>query len=126
MRTSSTRLLAMATLCSAVALGACAMDDTTASEGEQISVVKPDGITVNLSVTQWQIDLHTWQTFFATCRPSVTIDGDFGPMTTTATECFQRSLGLSADGVVGPSTFNAMCGELLGMKRRDLFDNSNC
>jgi hypothetical protein len=27
---------------------------------------------------------------------------------------------------MGSNTFSAMCGELLGMKRRDLFDNSNC
>ena len=35
-------------------------------------------------------------------------DGDFGPSTETALRNVQRSLGLSADGVYGPNTRDAM------------------
>jgi peptidoglycan hydrolase-like protein with peptidoglycan-binding domain len=151
MLTSWTKLLAVLTLCSTTTLGACAMgdansgDDTTGRDGsansdavtdngatnsskdEQISIVKPDsGIIINLSVTQWQTDLRAWQIAHATCRPSVTIDGNFGPMTTTATECFQRLCGLSQDGVVGKMTFDRMCASLWDMARGDLIRASQC
>lgn len=79
------------------------------------------------SVSQWQTDLAAWQAFFATCRPSVTVDGQFGPMTTSATECFQRVQGISVDGVVGPQTFASMCFELGNdLRRGDLFNASGC
>lgn len=39
---------------------------------------------------------------------SVTVDGDFGPKTTTAVIAFQKSKGLSADGVVGKQTLDAL------------------
>lgn len=138
--TSSIKLLAVFTLCSTITLGACAADDVnrdddttgrdgaaSSSEGEQISIVNPDsGIIVNLSVTQWQTDLRAWQIFRETCRPSVTVDGNFGPMTTTATECFQRICGLGQDGVVGKITFDKMCANLFSMGRGDLFRASQC
>lgn len=150
MLTSWTKLLAVLTLCSTATLGACAMDDANrgdgatgrdstvnsdavasvgaahGSEGEQISIVNPDGIIVNISVTQWQTDLRTWQMTFERCRPSVTVDGVFGPMTTTATECFQRFCHVDPDGVVGTNTLDAMCGELDFMQRTDLFNASHC
>src|SRR4029453_6798329 len=31
-------------------------------------------------------------------------DGDFGPLTRTATAAYQRANGLAADGIVGPRT----------------------
>jgi N-acetyl-anhydromuramyl-L-alanine amidase AmpD len=37
-------------------------------------------------------------------------DGDFGPRTHTAVEMFQRSKGLTPDGVVGPKTWAALFG----------------
>jgi peptidoglycan L-alanyl-D-glutamate endopeptidase CwlK len=36
------------------------------------------------------------------------VDGDFGPKTTTAVSAFQKSKGLSSDGVAGPNTLAAM------------------
>jgi peptidoglycan hydrolase-like protein with peptidoglycan-binding domain len=153
MRTSWTKLLAVLTVCSATTLGACAMDDASSgddatgrdgtvdsdaitrsgaansSEGEQALIVSQAGIIVNLSVRQWQTDLRAWQMAFMRCRPSVTVDGVFGSMTTTATECFQSNNGinpLTPDGVVGCQTFVTMCIALQFMVRPDLESASNC
>ena len=40
------------------------------------------------------------------------IDGDFGPSTQASVRSFQSSHGLSADGVVGPNTWNALVNSL--------------
>ncbi len=39
------------------------------------------------------------------------IDGDFGPVTKTAVETFQRDSHLSVDGIVGPATWGALGGD---------------
>lgn len=36
------------------------------------------------------------------------IDGNFGPSTRQAVRAFQLSVGISADGIVGPDTWNAL------------------
>ncbi|MBC7279373.1 D-Ala-D-Ala carboxypeptidase family metallohydrolase [Nocardioides sp.] len=55
-------------------------------------------------VTQLQIRVAGW----ATSRTIFTIDGSYGPATTTAVRNFQSAYGLSADGVAGPNTFNKL------------------
>ena len=40
-----------------------------------------------------------------TGHPLIVADGDFGPLTDTATRAFQRFHGLAEDGVVGPETW---------------------
>jgi murein L,D-transpeptidase YcbB/YkuD len=39
------------------------------------------------------------------------IDGIFGPVTKTAVEQFQKSAGLTVDGIVGPKTWAALGGD---------------
>jgi peptidoglycan hydrolase-like protein with peptidoglycan-binding domain len=140
MRTSWIKLLTVLTLCSASALAGCATDDADTSDdsvnttltsdpltGEDaFSIVMPDGITVNLSVRQWQTDMNAWIRFFGLCGPVLAVDGSFGPKTTAATECFQGVNGLARDGIVGPRTLGAMCADLSTMGRTDLRTASHC
>ncbi len=46
--------------------------------------------------------------------PSVSIDGVFGQGTQNAVIAFQRWAGLTADGIVGPSTWNALYNQVSG------------
>lgn len=121
---SQVNLIAVLMISCALTLGACAVDDVhdadTSSEADEVIV------GINLSVRQWQTDLRAWQIFWSRCRPSVDVDGAFGPMTDSATRCFQRAEGITADGDVGPNTRDAMCFELLGMRRSDLFNDTHC
>lgn len=59
------------------------------------------------SVEQVQFWLNTLSQF-DTAIPNVTVDGRFGPATTAAVRAFQRSEGLTADGVVGRATWDAL------------------
>jgi peptidoglycan hydrolase-like protein with peptidoglycan-binding domain len=60
----------------------------------------------------WQKDLNSWISYYQTCRPSLTVDGQFGSNTRTATRCFQRNVGDVDDGIVGPITRSDMCSYL--------------
>jgi hypothetical protein len=139
MRTSWTKLLPVLALCSASALGGCAMDDTDTSDGadttltkdpvtgeDQFSIVMPNGISISLSVRQWQTDVNAWISFFGACGPTLAVDGGFGPATTAATVCIQGVNGLQANGDVGRITLGAMCADLTTAGRIDLRNNTNC
>jgi len=140
MYTSWTKLLTAFALCTAATLGACATDDASSDDdaanttitsdpltGEDAFLIAmPDGITVNLTVRQWQTDMNAWIRFFGLCGPVLAVDGSFGPKTTAATECFQGVNGLARDGVVGPRTLGAMCADLSTMGRTDLRTASHC
>jgi peptidoglycan hydrolase-like protein with peptidoglycan-binding domain len=83
-------------------------------------------IDSGLPVASWQRALRAWQLYYGICRPTVTVDGIFGPLTASATKCFQRIHGLTPDGVVGPQTRQAMCTQLAIMLRFDLFEELSC
>ena len=54
-------------------------------------------------------DLVVWaQEHLATAGYTIPIDGDYGPTTQAAIETFQTAKGLTADGIVGPSTWAAL------------------
>ena len=60
-------------------------------------------------VAIWQRDLNAFIGTYHTCRPTLTVDGDFGTKTDAATRCFQRLEGDGDDGIVGPVTRTDMC-----------------
>lgn len=60
-------------------------------------------------VTVWQQDLNFLIGQLARCRPTLTVDGQYGSLTTNATVCFQNFFQVSADGVEGPQTRAAVC-----------------
>jgi hypothetical protein len=51
-------------------------------------------------------DVRVWQQFLVQEGYSITVDGNFGPQTDSATKDFQTKNGLVADGIVGPISWN--------------------
>jgi peptidoglycan hydrolase-like protein with peptidoglycan-binding domain len=68
-----------------------------------------EGVNNPSAVKLWQQDLNFYIHVKLTCRPTLAVDGQFGPATKNATECFQSRSNISIDGIVGPVTRNAMC-----------------
>lgn len=60
----------------------------------------------------WQQDLNFFIGYENTCHPTLTVDGQYGTLTTNATKCFQSLRGDSVDGIEGPQTRSSMCGFL--------------
>jgi hypothetical protein len=52
--------------------------------------------------------INVYISFSGKCGPKLTLDGNFGPATFNAVECFQGHNGLSVDGIVGPKTWGVM------------------
>lgn len=50
-------------------------------------------------------DVRAWQAYLVTRGSIVTVDGDYGPRTESATRIVQAGAGLTADGIVGPRTW---------------------
>jgi hypothetical protein len=57
-------------------------------------------------------DVAMWQEALNRTGAGLVVDGDFGPATERATLTFQARSGLSADGIVGPLTRDAMTRQL--------------
>jgi peptidoglycan hydrolase-like protein with peptidoglycan-binding domain len=68
----------------------------------------------NLGVTSLQYYLDYLSGFYNTI-PSVSVDGIFGPTTTSAVIAAQNTFGLAPDGVVGEATWNAIYNAYLGI-----------
>ena len=86
------------------------------SEGETSTGALPDGTwggttlrvgSTGASVEQAQFWLSTLSNFYGSI-PSVTVDGIFGPATEAAVRAFQRQFGLTADGMIGQATWEAL------------------
>jgi len=68
--------------------------------------LKSKGVTVQ----ELQYRLNIW-ILTAPGRPvteRLKVDGDFGPKTLSATRAFQRAMGLTVDGIVGPQTWRRL------------------
>ena len=68
----------------------------------------------NLGVSSLQYYLDYLSGFYNTI-PSVSVDGIFGPSTTSAVIAAQNTFGLTPDGVVGEATWNAIYNAYLGI-----------
>lgn len=78
------------------------------------------------AVSLWQQDLNAYiDAPPPSCRPTLTVDGSFGALTTAATKCFQRALSLTPDGIVGTQTRGAMCSFLAAINDTSLH-NATC
>jgi peptidoglycan hydrolase-like protein with peptidoglycan-binding domain len=55
-------------------------------------------------------DVKAAQTLLNKYGYGLTVDGVFGPLTTSAVKGFQRAQGLAADGIVGPKTWQHLAG----------------
>jgi peptidoglycan hydrolase-like protein with peptidoglycan-binding domain len=59
--------------------------------------------------------LQTLLNFVGAAQPPLVLDGIFGPKTKAAVLKFQQTTGLSADGIVGPLSTQALAGTVAVM-----------
>lgn len=94
------------------------------SEGETLSGALSDGTWGGVvlrtgsrgsAVEQLQFWLNTISQYVSSI-PSVTVDGSFGSRTASAVRAFQRRYGLTADGVVGENTWNAIYAQFFSIQ----------
>ncbi|MEU6712992.1 N-acetylmuramoyl-L-alanine amidase [Nonomuraea sp. NPDC046802] len=52
-------------------------------------------------------DVTTWQSRLKQLKYTITVDGQYGPMSSATTKVFQRAEQLAVDGTVGPNTWRA-------------------
>lgn len=68
-------------------------------------------------------DVERWQNFLIGLGHLRGVaDGDFGPITEKATKAYQRALGISADGIVGPFTLGQALTQGLALDFEDAVD----
>jgi hypothetical protein len=65
------------------------------------------------AVRDWQRELNKWLAHHTGAKP-LSVDAKFGQATLAATEQFQTSAGITADGIVGPATRRALAKALSG------------
>ena len=75
-------------------------------------VLREGDTGTNVAHLQYYLD---YLSGFYDTIPPVTIDGVFGPATRAAVIDMQNTFGLTADGIVGPLTWNAMYDAYLGI-----------
>jgi peptidoglycan hydrolase-like protein with peptidoglycan-binding domain len=85
------------------------------------SATSPTGAVLTLGakgqdVTAWQNGLNRWLQATGSTLTPLTVDGTFGPGTQQLTAALQTNQGLSPDGVVGPSTRQALQNALKAAK----------
>ena len=77
----------------------------------QIALIHDQWSSASITVSQSQHKISNttgfWQTIVKSNVWNLCVDGDFGPATHSATVSFQSNVaGVSADGIVGPQTWN--------------------
>lgn len=78
-------------------------------------------------VQVWQQDLNYLMGQLGRCRPTLTVDGQYGSLTTNATVCIQNFFQVSADGVEGPQTRAAVCNFMINRgDRGSTLYNATC
>jgi peptidoglycan hydrolase-like protein with peptidoglycan-binding domain len=121
MRSSIDRVLLGGLLASLLSFSACAPDDGLGDSGELADVGDEFELSADVAgkadlgsnwpiVRQGQVnrDVVAAQYLLRHRGESLAVDGEFSADTTAAAKEFQRRAGLLADGVVGPSTWDAL------------------
>ncbi len=104
-RLSSIRLAAVALLAVALLASACSSgsSDTTVAAGAAETTKPASGNDVSSAIVK---EIQT--TLTALGYDTGTIDGIYGPHTTSALEAFQKDAGITVDGKYGPETHEAL------------------